>query len=548
MTLADAVISINGTDVTSSAEWDGTWEERIDGVGAASVTIQDRDPASPTEYGRGTNFTISEGGHTVASNGWRDIIKIAVPGLNLYWGEVVNSELDLPVGFPWRLWHLNATDFNSVLDLRNVGVPDGNTWESIDGGLTHTAIDPFAVGLSSDAATIQQLFNHYAWLPDFVGVTNFDVTSFVHDWIPASTLVDPLTGQSRLLWTLNTLRRAVDELRGLAGFPVFVWIDPDLAVHWEAFADWSTSFGGGLSLLFPYTPFPRSAPARITDVTADINGTTVIGGRKLKVKYDATYMPQQVYASGVTDYIHNADGSTTLQGTGWPIRLSGRHDAIPTNRQVIVDAQTVTAAQRQAVTRAYETYAQRARVRGTVTVGKGETDTMAEAVDGWRVGQLLTINDARMPPGINGHAFPIQRVSGTQVAGNQWREYVLEFGDAPIARFSQKYRTAPQKLLSARLPAKTLLIEWPTHHLRPSTSYTLVAQLVDRSKKPVRHGGLPVDWSLVVRDASGADVGGGALGQITPTTDSHGRNAAVLTTGALTGLHYEVKAITTAQL
>lgn len=548
MPLGDASIFVNGVDVSligsGLVQWGGTWEERIDGVGVASLVIQDRPPFSDVVYGLGTDFSYVENGVPVISNGWRDIIKITLPGssLNLYWGEITNSVLDLPVGAQIRRWNVTGSDFNTVMDLRLVGFPDGNTWTSVDGGLTHTAIDPFAVGLSTDGATVTQLFDHYAWLPDFVGVTNFDATTFVHDWIPTADLIDPLTGQSRLLWTNNTLRGALDELRGLAGFPVFCWIDPDLAVHWDAFGDWST-VGGGSSPLFPYSPYPRAAPARITDVQGDINGTTVIGGRLLKFPLDATYMPQQVAVTGVTDYIHNADGSTTMQGTGWHTRLSGRHDAIPTNRQVLVDAQAVTPAQRAGVIAAYVQYAKRARLRGTVTVG-----SPTEPVDGWRVGQLLQIHDSRLPSVFQDMTYPILRVQGKQVPGQQWREYILEFGDAPVARFSQKYRTTPQKLATARLPAKSMVIEWPTRALRPGTSYTLVAQLVDHSRKPVRHTGLPVDWSLTVLDASGVNVGGGSLSPVSTTTDGNGRVAAVLTTGATTGLHYHVKAVTTAQL
>ena len=552
MTLATTTLTVNGVDVTGPSQWDAMWEERIDGVGQATVTIQDRDPSSTTLYGFGNNTTITEDGHTVNSTGWRDLLNLSIPGLNLYWGEVTNSDLALPPGKRFRQWALSVSDFNTVMDLRLVGSPDGGggggtgVWQTIDGGLTHTQVDPNAVGLSTDGGTVTALFGVYAAPPPFPVTSlpaSFDASTFVHNWIPTSSLIDPITGQSRLLWTNNTLRGAIDELRGLAGFPVFCWIDPDLAVHYEAFADWSSLFGPGLLLLFPYVPFPRYAPAVITDVHGAIDGSTVIGGRNLDFKLDATYMPQQVYISGVTDYIHNADGTTTMQGTGWPVRLSGRHNALPNNRQVLIDAQAVTAAQRQAVSGSAERYAQRARLRGSVTVGRQD-----EAVDGWRVGQLLTIIDARLPPALNGMAFPIQRVQGKAVAGQQWREYVLEFGDFPIARFSQKYRAAPAKLASPRLPAKQLLIEWPTRSLRPSTSYTLVGQMVDRSKKPVRHPGIAVAWSLTVLDASGASVGGGSIAQITAYTDANGRNAAVLTTSATTGLHYHVKALINQQL
>jgi hypothetical protein len=549
MTLADATLTINfgdntALDITAASQWGGTWEERIDGVGMASFTVQDRDPASTIVFGLGKDLETTDFGKPFLSVGRRDILRMTIPGLNLFWGEVTQSVLALPVGFPWRRWALSATDFNADLDLRLVGVPDGLTWETIDGGQTHTAIDPNAVGLASDGATITALFDHYVVHPRNIMTEAFDATTFVHDWIPSTSLIDPITGQSRLLWTNNTMRGAIDELRGLAGFPVFLWIDPDGAVHYEAFADWDTAYaGGGLSMLMPYVPFARFAPAAITDVTADLNGSTVIGGRNLSFTLDGTYMPQQPYVTGVTDFIHNADGTTTFQGTGWPVRPTGHRTALLGSRQVLVDAQAVSEAQRMAVTNSIMGYGKRARLRGTVTVGRQD-----EPVDGWRVGQLLPITDARLPPALNGLAYPIQRVQGTQVPGQQWREYVLEFGDFPIARFSQKYRTTPPKLASPRLPAKQLLIEWPTHHLRPSTSYTLVGQMVDRSKKPVRHAGIKVTWTMTVLDASGASVGGGSIAAVTAATDANGRNAAVLTTGSATGVHYHAKCVVAQQL
>lgn len=539
-----ATLTINGTDVTGPSEWEATWEERIDGVGQANLTVQDRDPSSAIEYGRGTNFSFTEFGVTVPSQGWRDIVKISIPGLTLYQGEIVDAELDLPVGHPWRRWALSASDFNTIMDLRLVGVPDGLTWETIDGGQTHTAIDPNAVGLATDGATMQALFANYVELPLFVGPTTIGTSTYVHDWIPTSTLIDPITGLSRLLWTNNTVRGAKDELSSLAGFPIFGWIDPDLEFHWEVFKDWTGIEASDFSMLFPTVPFQRFAPARISDQEAEQNGSTVIGGRKLKFKYDATYMPQQSYITGVTDFIHNASGTTTYQGTGWPARTSGRRTAILNARQLLLDAEAVTDAQKGAIAHTVGKYSFRARLRGTVTVGQPD-----EAVDGWRVGQLLTIDDVRMPPGLRGHSFPIQRVQGKVKKGQTtWREYVLEFGDFPIATFSQKYRTTPQRLKTARLPAKSMIIEWPTHHLRPDTSYNLISQLVDRSKKPVRYAGLPVTWELTVLDGSGINVGGGSLVASTDTTDAHGRAAATLTTGSTTGLHYHVKAFTDAQL
>src|ERR1051326_1177405 len=257
--MSAAVLEMNEIVVTPDAEWDATWEERIDGVGQASATIQDRNMVGP-EYGR--SFSITSGGNTTI--GWRDLLRISADGINFFHGEVVTSTLSLPVAFPWRRWRISASDFNSLLDLRLVGAPDGFTWETIDGGVTHQAVDPDAHGLATDGATVQALFQTYVRKPEPDGAA-LNTGTYVHNWIPTSIMEDPATGETRLRWTNTTLRSALDEIRSLSSFPVFCWIDPDDAVHWMAFQSWDLISGEGLPLLMPLTPFADSAPAKISD-------------------------------------------------------------------------------------------------------------------------------------------------------------------------------------------------------------------------------------------------------------------------------------------
>jgi hypothetical protein len=125
---------------------------------------------------------------------------------------------------------------------------------------------------------------------------------------------------------------------------------------------------------------------------------------------------------------------------------------------------------------------------------------------------MLKVVDARLPASLNGRSWPIQRVAGELKAGNDFRVYTLEFGDAPIDRFFQKYRATPGLHHRARhLPARKHRIYMPTHHLRPSTSYVLTSQMVDEAHRPVRQAGVTVVWSLEVRDRAGVNVGGGSL-------------------------------------
>jgi hypothetical protein len=502
-------------DTDSAAEWDATWEERIDGVGSASVTVQDR-LNSTTEYGRA-----------------RDILEMRVNGQIVFQGEITRSQLDLPSGRPFRRWKITASDWNMVFDLRLVGTPDGSEWESIDGGATHTPIDANAHGESSDQQTVRNLFDNYVRLDLRAiggGFVAFGTSTFVGHFIPIRVLMDS-SGNSRLRWTHATLRSALDELRGLAGFPLYYWIDPDKEVHWTNLPvpRPGVTLGPRPTHLIP-------APAILTDTSPD--GSSTVGFRDLTFQYDGTFMPQFTYVVGATDFIYNGN-SPIIQGTGF---RGGHIGPIRWARTIVVDAQSMTKAQRDAVGIHYEQYRLRARIKGSVVVGGPN-----EAIDGWRCGQYIRIFDPRLPPTLNGVPFPIQRVSGSLKAGNDFRVYTLEFGDAPMGSFSQKYRSGAQKLPTARLAAKIHRVYMPTTHLRPSTTYVLHSQMVDHSQKPVRQAGVPVSWSLTVKDRTGATVSAGSLTIHRDTTDQHGRTASSLTTGSATDLHYHVRAVTAAQ-
>lgn len=515
-----------GASVDDAAEWDATWEERIDGVGTASVTIQDR--TNSVDYGRE-----------------RDEIEMLVGGNRVFHGEITRATIELPAGMPWARYKISASDFNTVPDLRLVGVPDGRHFVTIDDEETWEPIDLDAHSSATDRLTIQDLFDAYARLPDG---SAFDTATFVKSYISAKVLQDA-NDKPLLQWTHGTLRSAIDELASLAGFPIYSWIDPDDAFHWTNFRDFTLGDTSHPSI-GPQKPPATLAPAIVTDTNPD--GVATVGGRDLFIELDATYMPEQCYVVGITDYIFlgqagvQVPSDVILQGTGFQ-----QHDIRDqTKRQILVDGQAMTQAQKNAIAKAYLQFGARSRVKGSVTVG-----TASEAVDGWHCGQLLTVGDARLRPWLNGKSFPIHRVAGSLKAGNDFRVYTLEFGDAPIGRFGQKYRSGAQRLPDARLPAKEHKIKFPTQHLRPSTSYVLTSQMVTRSGKSVRKGSVPVRWSLTVKNRTGATVSTGSIVPIDPipvnpainTTDRHGRTSARITTGSATDLHYHVRAITAAQ-
>ena len=507
------VLLINGVDVTGDSEWSMTWEERADGSpGQFSAVVQDR--------ANSMLFGVTQ----------RDHVNLALTsGFQLFDGEIVNSKLDLPVGMPWGRWNLQGTDWNTVPDLRLVGVPSGGIWQSIDGGLTFQNVDPSAYCAPSDSATIAALFEAYVRKPGMgwptpTGPTRFNTSTFVGSYVSGAALINPHTGEPVLAWSHVQLRSALDDMRSLASAPVYFWIDPAGFVHWKTHDDMSSP-----------------APAVLTDDHPD--GVTSIGCRRLSYSFDGSYMPQDVWVNGVTDYVYNG-GSVIAQGTGWG---SGAFDvAPPESRQISVDAQAASVAQRLAVGTAYTEYADRSRIKISVTIG-GRLDE-GPVIDGWRCGQSVTITDARLPASLNGLSWPIQRVQGSLKAGrSETREYVLECGDMSIGRFFAKYRTTPKTIATARKPAYTWEVYFQNLAPAPGEAQTLVLQALDSSKKPVLAPGLACDVTLTVTLAGSPFTSDASVSPASGVSNADGQVSVIFTADSTTGgLTYVVKAATPA--
>ena len=508
-----ATLLVNGVDVTGPTEWSMTWEERADGSpGTFSAVIQNRH-ADDFVFGvtqrERVNLTLSS-------------------GFILYDGEVVNSTLDLPVGQIGR-WNLKGTDWNTVPDLRLVGVPSGGTWLSTDGGLTFLNVDPNAQNGPTDAVTIAELFDAYVRKPG-VGwpfpspPTPFNTSAYVGNYVSGAALLNPHTGEPTLQWSHSTLHSALDDVRSLATSPVYFWIDPAGFVHWKTYADMSSP-----------------APAAITDDHPD--GVTSIGCRALSFGFDASYMPQDVWVNGVTDYIYNG-GDVIAQGTGWG---AGPFDvADPGVRQISVDAQSASVAQREAVYAAYTKYNAQAKVKIQLTIG-GRLDE-GPVIDGWRCGQSVQITDARLPASLNGLSWPIQRVQGSLKAGRpETRQYVLECGDMPIGSFFAKYRTNPKTIVTPRKPAYTWEIYFQNLAPAPGEAQTLVLQALDSSKKSVRAPGLTCNVTLTVTLAGAPFTSDASVSPASAVSNADGQVAIIFTADSTTGgLTYKVDAATPA--
>jgi hypothetical protein len=528
-----AILTINGTDVTGDSEWSMSWEERTDGSpGQFSAVIQDRSNSML--------FGVVQ----------RDHVKLALgSGFVLYDGEIVNSKLDLPVGMPWGRWNLSGSDWNTIPDLRLVGVPNGETWVTYDGGLTVQNVDPNAQSGGTDAGTVAYLFDHYVRRPSDGAA--FDTSVYVGTYIPDGIL----GGNGQINWSHSQLRGAFDDVRSVGNFPIFMWIDPAGYVHWQVFQDVVVPSGGSiapftegsLTLGLPETSpsLSGAAPAILSDgvyPNPPVDGVTVIGCRALSFGFDASYMPEAAYVNGVTDAIYNF-GDVIQQGTGWGNGESWVPDR--TMRQISVDAQAASVAQRLAVGSAYTHYNGRARIKISATCA-GRPD---EQVDEWRCGQTVTIYDMRLPAALNGLSWPIMRVAGKLTPGHpELRTYTLEAGDAPIGRFYAKYRSSPKTIVTPRKPAYTHEIYFTNLSPAIGESQTLVSQMLDSSKKPVRASGLPVNWALVVTLAGAPTTSDASLSPVSATTNADGQTAVIFTADSATGgLTYDVTAETPAQ-
>jgi hypothetical protein len=289
-----------------------------------------------------------------------------------------------------------------------------------------------------------------------------------------------------------------------------------------------------------------SAPAILTDIAPD--GVTSIGCRSLSFSFDATYMPEQVWVNGTTDYIYNY-GAGIAQGTGFGDAPFEAGD--PTLRQISVDAQSASVAQRLAVGAAYKHFGKRARIKITATFG-GRLDEGPghdSVIDGWRCGQTVPIIDSRLPAVLNGLTWTIHRVAGKLVVGNPTtRLYTVECGDAAIGRFYAKYRTQPKTIGAPRKPAYTHEIYFQNLSPLPGEAQTLVSQMLDSSKKPVRASGIPVDWTLVVTLGGVVHASDASLSPTSTITNADGQTAIIFTADSTTaGLKYVVTAATPAQ-
>lgn len=339
---------------------------------------------------------------------------------------------------------ITCADWTIALDERLVGVPDGTTWQGPDTAGNFTNVDATAISFATDKLTIQNLFlNYLAGLPFAV-----DTSTYVFAYVPPGYL-----GLHPLNWSRTALRSALADMAQLAGANVHQWGDPAGAFHHQALVSipaggsGSGSGSGSLARMLPGTSSaPPPAPFGLSE---NPNGTTsfaTVDGT-IKVKIDASVMTEIAYITGSTDFVYSPTGlqlvpdgsgnmitisvpNVTPGGIGWypspgpPIGYGGRDI---TKRQGLVGSEAATLIERQADGLRAIRYSGSGILRAS---GKVWSDDSI-----FHIGQMLRVNYPSLE--CDG-TYPIMHVITTYTGGSGRRFHELDWGDAPVARLTQR--------------------------------------------------------------------------------------------------------------
>lgn len=245
------------------------------------------------------------------------------------------------------------------------------------------------------------------------------------------------------------------------------------------------------------------------------NDTNVLAG------YGSIRVDQIVVTGGTPD-----DPNIGIGGSGWV----GEATQDKSKRQAYLQAPVSTT---QAIRNAL---GGQAEYRGATPTLRGSFECYG--IDGWRVGQLVQIFDARLPDTYNGKWYVIQRVRAALLKGTPHRRYTIDFGDGPTSRYSAQRRGG-----DATWPPPAIQIDIKVFDLSPgpNSSQTIEGQLVNGSGQPWEISGKVMNWSFECYNAAGVlQTGQGSISPTVSVTDKHGIARTTLTTGPGTGLVYYV--------
>lgn len=285
----------------------------------------------------------------------------------------------------------------------------------------------------------------------------------------------------------------------------------------------------------PYDTLAPGGPYNVRFINVPVNPANNKGGRYWKLLNG----PKQGWLidNDTNDYgwghikvfkeiVRKSEPKIGVGGSGWVRSV----DQDPNKRQAYLEATVSSTKKRREAIGGQQLYrAKRPTLRGSVKVS---------GADGWRVGQVMKITDARLPDELNGKYFMIQRVQMTLIAGTDVREYVLDWGDGPTSRWSMQPKLKPFDLDYD--PATQIIVRAFDLSPGPNSTQTIIGQLANRAGKPWHVAGRVVRWSLEAYTSAGVRTTGGELSPEVSITDRNGRARTKLTTGPKRGRVYFV--------
>lgn len=290
---------------------------------------------------------------------------------------------------------------------------------------------------------------------------------------------------------------------------------------------------------------PRPAQAHLLKVISGAHNGTWLHASEVAVVRSPQVTVTKVAPPPPDDTRTPATPVVTIGGSGWVgdhsnLQFGGMyswHQQDPSLRQAYLDEPNSTSqTDRDSVGGQALYRGKYPTLRGSLVVSAG-TDSSGKyhGPDGYRVGQLLHIKDARLPANMNDRWYIIQRVQAKQQPVQDMREYTIDWGDGPVQRSSslkpKKPPTPP--------PADGFYIDIAEVQPAPGFTQVVIAQLINGYGQAWAIPDKVVNWKLIALDKDWNTVAGqGLLDPTTSTTDDKGQARTVFTAGDQTGLIY----------
>lgn len=179
-------------------------------------------------------------------------------------------------------------------------------------------------------------------------------------------------------------------------------------------------------------------------------------------------------------------------------------------------------------------------LRGSFKVTGGvDSDGNDLGPDGWRVGQIVHLFDSRLPSFLNDRDFIVQRVQVQLIAGQDLREYTIDWGDGPVSRYTAQARGSGD---DGSFPPPATEFDVLTFDLSPgpNSKQVITGQMVAKDGTPWRIPDKVVKWTLQCYDSFGGIVNEGTIDPEVSATDANGRARTTFTAGPDAGLVYFV--------